>query len=129
MPTPRPLGVCEEAGNTKTRKREKPAMLMGQSIGVGSESPNFRKRKPARPEPYGSARYAPSPRSLVVVSVGKGIEGEFTVERQAGELDVESLTVPIGPGYAKLRPFGALLAAGCVGAYRVNTVSRFFVFV
>lgn len=30
MPIPRPLGVRKEAGNTKTRKREEPEMLMWQ---------------------------------------------------------------------------------------------------
>ena len=53
---------------------------------------------------------------LVVVAIGKGIDGEFTVERQAGELDVEALPAPMRPGDAQLRPFGALLVAAFIGA-------------
>ncbi|MEK6746143.1 MAG: hypothetical protein AABY33_03845 [Pseudomonadota bacterium] len=69
-------------------------------------------RKPARPKPCGSGELC----VVVVPAVGKGIDSEVTIERQAGELDVEALPAPMRPGYAKLRPFGALLAAGCVGA-------------
>lgn len=53
---------------------------------------------------------------LVVVAIGKRIEGEFTIERHAAELDVEALTAPVRPGNTQLRPFGALLAAGLIGA-------------
>ncbi|OQW36219.1 MAG: hypothetical protein A4E19_00770 [Nitrospira sp. SG-bin1] len=52
MPIPRPLGVREEAGNTKTRKHE----------------------------------------------IGKGIDGEFTIDRQALKLDIEAVTASMRPG-------------------------------
>lgn len=53
---------------------------------------------------------------VAVLAVGKGIDSEFAIERKAGEPDVEAFPTPMRPGYAQLRPVGALLAAGLVDA-------------